>query len=411
MGLYKSWVDDTTKLFAAEADAISRLLGLLSPGLISPAGNYNFAKASILGTTIKLVAFGATDRIVSARAIAAAYYRDNVDFATAGEAGGALPAGTYNIYLDIHESATAAKAYLAWPRAMTAAVDESVYLVVAQVAWNGAALSSLVDDRAGKWGVLDLTGLATGALTLTDNDVVIGDDRDWLFEGTVRHTGPLVSEITTLGKTAGGGIVNIRALTYLGINESYWQFLQPSTIESLSGDLQIDLGEASGISMGAGSHLRLTGLNTGFELGAEAWAIIDGTMFIMPGGDLSVSATGRVIFETGDPPATHAPNQCSGAAIAKAWALIEGTGAIKTSMNVASIAYNNPGVYDVVFQSPMESLQYVVVPTIYAGGAADSCRAMNLATTGFRLMQKNAAGALSNDYSVGFVVFGGNQTL
>lgn len=410
MGLYKSWVDDTTKLFAAEADAISRLLGLLTPGLISPAGNYNFAKASILGTTIKLVAFGATDRIVSARAIAATYYRDNIDFATAGDAGGALPAGTYNIYLDIHESATAAKTYLAWPRAMTAAVDESVYLVVAQVAWNGAALSSLVDDRAGKWGVLDLTGLATGALTLTDNDVVIGDERDWLFEGIVRHTGALVSEITTLGKTAGGGIVNIRALTYFGINESYWQFLQPSTIESLSGDLQIDLGEASGISMGAGSHLRLTGLNTGFELGAEAWAIIDGTMFIMPGGDLSVSATGRVIFETGDFAGTPAPNQLTGASFAKAWGELEGS-TIKNALNVASVVYNNPGVYDVTFKTPLASLQYVVVPTIYAGGNLYTVHAMNLATTGFRLEQRDAAGQLANDYSVGFVVFGGNQTL
>ncbi|MFA5123705.1 hypothetical protein [Zavarzinia sp.] len=410
--LIKNWIDGVTRLYAAEADAMAKLLNVtLMPCLGGAMATATAAAPSINGTRVEFAALGAEDGIVTGNALATAYYRDYVDFATGSEIGGPLAAGAYTLYFDIQESAGPVKTYLIKAAAVLTSegVDDALYLVVATVAWNGTdTLSSLVDLRAGQWGALDLTGMGRGDRT----EVIIGDGRDWRFEGDVQVDGRLTAkaflDVGVVG--VGGGTVNLYGLTgdHSAIISGFvdWAVEGPLVFTpGVAGKIDLNLGTNGVITVPSSADINVAGVAQ-IQVGGLL-DVLGTTAF----GDNSLSQINTAAdfhFESGSFTGTPTRNQFTGASILKAWARVQANGTITSNYNVASVTASGSGVYAVTFKRAMLSAALGAPMIIPYGNSSDwhlSAMTIDVDHVDFTL---NIGGLGANSDFI-FILAGGNQ--
>jgi hypothetical protein len=402
--LYKNWTPRVTKISAPEADAIARLLQLHNaPGLI---GHADLAKCLRSGTTMTCHAFDAGDKILTGLAVCESYQIAGVDFATAGNGGGALPAGTYSIYLDVIQSTGAAKRYLCFPRAVNAAAilqpDPKIYLIVRTgVIWDGEVITDQGEDaRAGKWGPLDLTALGRG----DDDAVLVGDDRDWRFAGPVYFDGAVFSTAQTginaeqylsLGSLTGGGIFNILDDSTFWTGDNFdWILYGAMTLDATSHPLKQIMGNGSILQMLNGAKIQSVAGETLHDL------------LTFGSGLATINDATPLAFESCVLAGTPIKNQFHGAAQVKARARVSADGSIISSLNIYGVTKSATGVYAVVYKRRFAASDDYECQVTAASDAKVIGTALGGAS-GCTVYLWNDSGAV--DCTFNLTVFGGDQ--
>ncbi len=400
--LLKSWYDGITEVSAAEADAIGKNFHeLLSPALRGAAG---LAHHSVAGTTVTCADVTSGDVITSALVAMTAWYSRAVNFATGSEIGGPLDAGLYDLYVDAKsvDLGGGHMEYQAWLRAALAGtLDETIYLVITTASWNGVdtlVMGGGVLTGSEMWGVLDLPRIGRG----TWNFVVLGDaDRGARF----------------------GDLTDIE----FGDNVAL-RFTGPAELVAELGELSINLGHESEILLGTNSRIEAAGENSAVVIGAAAyeqifgellleagsnaylrgWAWVEHVLAIDDGGQLMLLDGSTMQFDDGDFSGTPAKNEFTGAAFAKAWAVVSSAGVVQKALNCTVSKPGAAGLYNITFKRNFAVADYHVSPTAWSAGGRFHAEPLSQGVTGFSIQVSDPAGA-GQDQRFSFAVFGGDQ--
>lgn len=374
--IYKDKFDAITRLTAAEFEGMTALQKLaMQPGLISlvsTLGNFSVVDDTIV--RMNVIADG--DAVVTGGGVCLAWLTRDFDFATAGPGGGAMPAGTYVVYLRVAEyGGTGARSLRCYPVATTQAesydVDDAAdpdawrvgtvnpahYLVVRTgVVWSGTAITNTgADARAEAFGPLDLTRIGRGDA----DEIIIGAGRN------VRITGDLRADVLRARALSidDDGIVNLGIAAHLssgvgavwGLGSSnassatkgYFYLGKGATIQGAAGtgagdpgitiDLQtwgtIIVGDNGEVNLLAGSDLNISGVIY-IKDGAIAFFQDGSETYINDGSLLAKVAGSQLLFGDEDFDGIPEPGEFTGAQMVKAWARVNAAGTVLTSFNI-----------------------------------------------------------------------------
>lgn len=360
--------DGLTRLTAAEFEGMTALqMDAFKPGLLSLT-NANLARATKSGAVVTCGDFTAGDAIVTGGALCLAWLVRTFDFATAGDGGGPMPAGTYTIYLRLQEYGAGARSMRCYPSATTEAevygvddagdpdawrvgtVDRDVYLVVAEnVVWNGVDTltpSTPPDSRTDAWGAIDLARLGRG----THGEIVI-EDRALSFENL---------DLTTLDVT----VLDLDGILYVSDGSdvwawnSYWHFRSGTDFVCEDGPFLMDLGMAATLRIGGG----VIENDGDIEMGSAS-------QIVMNTGSSIIGSPGSYFMLPMTPAATNPiANEATGKHLSRAWALVADDGTLVDGLNVASVTKTGTGEYRVNFGRALTGLNYGGVATVQGIG-------------------------------------------
>lgn len=370
----RSFGDAADPIYAADWRAcVDILKAAFRPSLVgyAPAVS-DVLKATISGTKLTYGAIQANTFVVTGNAKITELVDDELDFATAGVAGGPLPSGTYQVYWRVQFGGTESNRYFtAYPAASTEGalygtdddahadaqrvglIDRTVYLVTASVAWNGSTtLSALVDRRTNSFGPFDLTLLGSGI----GGYVALGNANRGVEMTGLLLDSLFVDNVYLNANANVYGLGNVR-FEFNGHTEfSFGNGAGPSTLFDMGKNTDLQLREGSVLdllddailNLAAAGHFNVHGAqhvknNALFEVQSGGVAYFqDGCVMLVP-PTLAFAATNRSV--------AWGQFIRAGAAVASAGTLIDGH-------NVASASQTATGVYDVTFSTAMATVNY-----------------------------------------------------
>lgn len=383
----KDWRIGVTQIAAQEMRAIGDFFGgIFVPGLI---GNALLANCAFATPLVTLTDFAAGDVIWSGRAVLSAFYDRVVDFSTEGLAGGPLPAGTYDIYIDIQEVdlGGGSMQYQAHAKAELAnTVDESIYLVVREdVVWDGAAITGNgTDARTSKWGFFDLGELHVGTTSLILLDDLFG--RKWDFQQQVVLSGDATVPNGNVIGLLNGGRLYANSGSEIGVDNG------ASIVIESGGLIEID----------AGGTIEVTG-----HIDVKASGEID----IESTGLLWIESGGLVKFQDADFTGTPAINQFVPAAVPRAGGKFTPGGAptCDWGFNINGITQNGVGDYRITLKRGIAATsEMLVLVAPYSQGKSAGYQIVNSTTIDVYTYDIIAGAAIDVVFSM--VLFGGGQT-
>ena len=396
--LKKSWFDRLTEISAGEGDAIGNLLQkLFTPG-VSKYG-LGTPTLSFGGTTATIAEswFG-DEGLITAVALCTAWYRNTFDFATMSPTGGALDAGTYDLYIDAKEVDLGGgeMQYQAWLRAAaTGTVDSDTYLMIRLgVVWSGAAITDHgADSELVYIGALDLTKLGLGSMP----QVVLGSpDRGIRFDGRVDF-----SEDVHVGLAAGVEIIAGDGHVTIDLGEA-------STVE-LDTNSRIDLvGAGAAINVSSGAAVRAIGGSVEATAGGAILAGPDGYLYAGVGSIFL--ADEPLQFTDSDTPAAPKQHALYGKSVVRAFARVHSDGTLLDSFNVDSVTAVGAGIYHVNFIRDFTAVDYVAIPAAISTAKRSAQVYQQLTNLMTIVTHKNEAGDDANiNCAFSIIVFGGVQ--
>ncbi len=369
-GIHKERGNLTGEFDAAEFRAMADLfMKLCKPGIVGYGTTATTtAKSTFAGTILTGGAFESGHCLVTGGAVIDEWYTDKIDFALAGAGGAALAAGTYNVYLRLKNCGTDGNRYFkAYPMVTdeseiygvdydgdadafrVGTVDEDVYLVIRSgVVWDGAAFTDQgVDERAGKFGVIDLTAMGRGPIL----NVLMGNDDRYIEIDGLMVDELVVDDIkiNDNGEIHFGNYARIYApqnFKFESWGFTEWIFM--------NGGAFMDFGQNSRLDFGADSYVRM--LN-------DSHLEILGTATLSVAGNFEKLVGSSMNLNDQEYTATPSPKGLYGAQQARCIAVVNHDGTLLWGFNVDSVVHVvGSGSYQINMKAQMDSTDYGLIP-------------------------------------------------